>query len=386
MGKRKTRYCRLILNEINIISFDVPYPANYGGVIDVFYKIKYFHSKGVKIHLHCFEYGRGEQAALNKYCVSVNYYKRKTGIGSQLSSVPYIVKSRTSDELKSNLLQNDFPILFEGLHSCFLLSDTVFKNRFKIFRESNIEHDYYNHLAKAEKNTVKRQYYKSEAKKLEQFESIIKHANVSFVVSLTDLKYFQKKYPNSKIKFVPSFHSSENVNIKPGKGNYVLYHGNLSVTENKNAAEFIIQNIFNDLDIPLKIAGLNPPSDLIKLGRKKPNIEIIQNPSDDEMTNLINNAHINLLYTNQPTGLKLKLLNVLYNGRYCIVNSKMVEGTSLKDICLVEDDIQKLKELITKTFSLELNQEEIKKRETLLLKDYSNENSYQKIIKELQLL
>ena len=26
--------------ELNIVSFDVPYPPDYGGVIDVFYKIK----------------------------------------------------------------------------------------------------------------------------------------------------------------------------------------------------------------------------------------------------------------------------------------------------------------------------------------------------------
>ena len=368
------------MKEINIISFDVPYPANYGGVIDVFYKIKYFHSKGIKIHLHCFEYGRGKQTALNKHCASVNYYKRKTGIASQISSIPYIVKSRTSAKLKSNLLKNDFPILFEGLHSCFLLNDNAFKNRFKIFRESNIEHDYYNHLAKAEKNPVKKQYYKSEAKKLNQFEPIIKNANISLMVSLTDLEYFQKKYPKNKIEFVPSFHSSEKVNVKSGKGEYVLYHGNLSVVENKNAAEFIIKNLFEDLKIPLKIAGLNPPDDLINLINKFDHISLIQNPSDDEMNNLITNAQINFLYTDQATGLKLKLLHVLFNGRHCVVNSKMVQGTSLDDVCLVEDNTKRLKDLISKTFSRELTNQEIENRETILLRDYSNENSFKKII------
>ena len=28
------------LKNINIVSFDIPYPPNYGGIIDVFYKIK----------------------------------------------------------------------------------------------------------------------------------------------------------------------------------------------------------------------------------------------------------------------------------------------------------------------------------------------------------
>ena len=54
--------------QIHIISLNVPYPANYGGVIDVFYKIKSLHEAGVQIHLHCFDYGRGNQPELEKYC------------------------------------------------------------------------------------------------------------------------------------------------------------------------------------------------------------------------------------------------------------------------------------------------------------------------------
>lgn len=374
------------MTEINIISFDVPYPANYGGVIDVFYKIRYFHKKGIKVHLHCFEYGRGEQKELNKYCETIHYYKRKTGLTSLLGSTPYIVKSRISNALKANLLKNDFPVLFEGLHSCFLLDDEAFKDRIKIFRESNIEHDYYRHLALAEKNPFKKRYYNQEAKKLNTYERVIENADVSFIVSLTDLKYFEKKYPNNRFVFVPSFHSGEQVSVKPGKGSYVLYHGNLSVSENKNAAEYIIKNIFNDLAIPLIIAGLNPPEELIKLIRQYNHIKLVKNPDDDKMNELITNAQINLLYTDQATGLKLKLLNVLYNGRHCIVNSKMVEGTFLNEICLVEDNKSQLKNLITEKFSVEITSVEIEKRKTVLDRDYANENSFQKIMNALKSL
>ena len=31
-------------NLVHIVSFNVPYPADYGGVIDVFYKLKSLHS------------------------------------------------------------------------------------------------------------------------------------------------------------------------------------------------------------------------------------------------------------------------------------------------------------------------------------------------------
>ena len=44
--------------RLHIVAFDVPFPANYGGAIDVFYKLKALHQLGIRITLHCFEYGR----------------------------------------------------------------------------------------------------------------------------------------------------------------------------------------------------------------------------------------------------------------------------------------------------------------------------------------
>ena len=64
---------------LHIICHDVPWPADYGGVVDLFYKIKALHEEGIKIKLHCFDYGRGKQNELNKYCEEVNYYERARG-------------------------------------------------------------------------------------------------------------------------------------------------------------------------------------------------------------------------------------------------------------------------------------------------------------------
>lgn len=89
------------MNQLNIISFDVPYPPNYGGVIDVYYKIKHLSNLGVEIHLHCFEYGRGQQKTLEKHCKTITYYKRKKGAKFLLSTLPYIVKSRQNATLKN---------------------------------------------------------------------------------------------------------------------------------------------------------------------------------------------------------------------------------------------------------------------------------------------
>ena len=248
-----------MISAINIVAFDVPFPANYGGVIDVFHKIKTFNQLGVKVHLHCFEYGRGNQPELEQYCESVNYYKRKSSWIYALSSKPYIVITRKSRELKKNLLSNDFPILFEGLHTCYLLNDKDLKDRITIYRESNIEHRYYNHLAKSEVYWIKKIYLNIEARKLKKFESTVEKASMNFIVSETDFHYFEMKYGKLSNHFIPSFHEHNEVVIPDGLGKFVLYHGNLSVSENYEAAMHLIKNIFSVIKVPFIIAGLNPP-------------------------------------------------------------------------------------------------------------------------------
>ncbi|MDD3107200.1 MAG: hypothetical protein PHP65_05330 [Bacilli bacterium] len=85
--------------HLHIIALNIPYPANYGGVIDIFYKVKDLYNNGVKIILHCFDYGRGEQPELEKYCEKVYYYKRNTSFINSLQSTPYIVQSRKNKQL-----------------------------------------------------------------------------------------------------------------------------------------------------------------------------------------------------------------------------------------------------------------------------------------------
>lgn len=368
-----------MIEAINIVSFDVPFPANYGGVIDVFYKIKTFHRKGVKVYLHCFDYGRGEAKELEQYCEKVFYYKRNMSPFGMLSSLPFIIKSRISKDLKSNLLSNNYPILFEGLHTCYLLTDNAFASRVTIFRESNIEHEYYKHLAHSERNWIKKQYLKLEVKRLKRFEPIIEQATHSFIVSEKDWKYFKKEYPKSSHFFIPSFHSGEQVNVLDGVGDYILFHGNLSVSENYDAAEWSIKHVFAHINTKVIVAGLNPPEFLKQLINTYNHIELIENPEEAKMKALVAEAQINFLYTNQATGLKLKLLNVLYHGRHCVVNDKMVWGTTLSSVCEVGETSESLITLIKQLINVELTEQAITQRKELLLANYSNDLNFERI-------
>ena len=302
---------------LHIVAFDIPYPPNYGGVIDVWYKLKALHAKGIKIILHCYEYpGRERSEKLANYCTWVFYYPRLVGLNSAFSLKPYIVSSRRSNELIKNLLKDDYPILFEGLHSCYYIDDKRIKNRFKIYRESNIEHRYYYSLFKVDKSLKKKLYFFIASIKLKLHQKVLKNASLMLVVSQRDTQYLKNHFPNNRIEYLPSFHANEQVESITGKGTYALYNGNIEVPENAHAVSYLMENVFNNINIPLVIAGMNPPAYIRQLADKHSNITVIPNPDDSEMFELIRDAHVNILVTFQATGLKLKLLNTLYQGRF----------------------------------------------------------------------
>jgi len=354
------------MSKLHIVSFDVPFPANYGGVIDVFYKIKALHKKGIEIYLHCFEYGRGQQQILEKYCKEVFYYKRNTSFFQHFSILPFIVKSRNDKQLLNNLTRIDAPILFEGLHTCGFLNELKLNNKFKIYRESNIEHDYYNRLAENENSFLKKIYFLIEAIKLKRFQNILLHADLMLTVSTEDNEYLKQQFPDNTIEYLPSFHPYKNCISKIGKGDYVLYHGNLQISENHLAAMFLVKEVFTENDIKYKVAGLNPREDLKQLIASKNNIELIENPEQDKLEELIQNAHINCLVTFQKTGLKLKLLHALFAGRFCLVNEDMLYGTELYDLSIIGKTADELKNKIKALFSSSFTEFDVENRKQKL--------------------
>jgi hypothetical protein len=364
--------------HLHIISFNIPFPPNYGGIIDVFYKLRSLKQLGVKIHLHCFEYGRKRAKELNQYCETVNYYKRLLGITQAIGKKPYIVKTRKSDELLNNLLKDNHPIMFEGLHTTFHLNSTHLKDRFTIVRTHNIESDYYIKLHAVEKNLFKQIYYEEEADRLKRYEPVLKNASLIAAISDNDYKYFNSRYSNTT--FIPAFHPNDEISIKKGTGNFILYHGNLSVAENISAAKELINSVFSKIDYSVKIAGRNPEKSLIKLSNKFKNIELIANPSDKEMNSLITDAQINILTTSQNTGIKLKLIASMFSGRHCIVNDMMVNNTGLENLCHIANSPKQIIEKINELWEKEIDNSISNERNKILFQQYSNIKNAAKLV------
>ena len=373
--------------ELNIITIDIPFPPNYGGAIDEFYTIKKLYDLGIKIYLHAFQYGeRKPRKELEQYCTEVHYYERKRNLYDFFNKIPFIVKTRDHDLLLNNLLKNNAPILFEGIHTTYFLSDPALRGRLKIIRAHNIEQDYYKFLAKFEKNLLKKIYFFIESVKLKNYEiNVIKNADSIAAISIGDMKRI--KLWNENVELISSFHPFDNVESMIGKGKYALFHGNLDVSENKTAAEFLANKVFNDINIPFIITGKCKKENNIKRHLvPNSNIQLLTNISDEKMNDLIRNAHLNVLYTTQSTGLKLKLIYSIFLGRFILVNNLMVENTDLAPLCEIANDEKEMKKKILNIFDDYFTDEMIEKRKKILNDlGYMNEQNVKKLLKMLQI-
>tara|TARA_B110000459_G_scaffold175614_1_gene199090 strand:+ start:1224 stop:2342 length:1119 start_codon:yes stop_codon:yes gene_type:complete len=356
-----------LINKLHIIAFTIPYPANYGGVIDVFYKLKALHQKGVKITLHCFQYDRKPAEELEPFCDKVYYYPRKMVGMHMLGFHPFIVSSRKSELLVERLLKDTAPILFEGLHTCFSINDSRLKDRKKIVRSHNIEHDYYSALASIEKKTVKRLYFNTEAKKLKRFETIAyQNANLVLGISQKDTDYLQSKYGNAQL--VSAFHQFNEVVVPEKTMDFAFYHGNLSVGENNEAALYLVNEVFTGSEFHLKIAGNQPSAALKKACAENANIDLYENFTSTEINEMLSSARVNVLPTFQSTGIKLKLLAALFSGGHCLVNSPMVIGTSLEELVTIADTTETMKSALKELLKQEFPAENISFRKEKLVR------------------
>lgn len=370
-------------NHLHIICLDVPYPVDYGGVFDLFYKIKSLSETGIQIHLHCFEYGRGRQIALNKYCVEVNYYHRHLGLSGISLDVPYIVASRANKLLLQRLQQDEYPILMEGIHCTYFLSTGKLQPSRCFVRLHNVEFQYYRQLAQTTHSLFKKCYFKREAKLLEKYERSLAGKASFFTVTEKDKAVFINELGYTNIEYLPLFLPGYQPEWTSEKGNYCLYHGNLSVPENEEAATWLLKTVFSEIKLPFVIAGKNPSERLVSLSHQYEHSCIISNPAEMEMQELIKKAQVNILPSLNETGIKLKLINALYNGRHCLVNTAGVDGTGLNDCCVIANSSPDMQLALMQIFEQPFSRQAFNNRMQILQRSFDNKANALKLISRI---
>ena len=360
--------------RIHIVAFNNPYPPDFGGAVDMYFKIIALSKIGVEIYLHIYFDNRKDFSNLKPYCKDIFLYKQNRSILNHLGLLPFSVKSRSCPELVENIKKIKAPIIFESLRTCFELLDHNFTEKVAV-RCHNIEHDYSLGLFRSENNILYKFAHLVEAFKQRRFEKVLNNANLLFNISMYENNYF-KRYNNAKSVFLPVFQGNKNVVSKKGFGKYALYHGDLSTSDNTKSALFII-DVFKDLDKPLVIASSVKAAKVISAVRKYSHISFSFIESKQQLIELIQNAHINTLYSFQRSGTKLKVFSALFNGRHCIVNKNMVDDKSILSACSVAEDKLEYQKAVIALFNKAFT---INTKRILALERYNDEDNAQIIV------
>jgi hypothetical protein len=334
--------------SLHIISLDNPFPPNYGGMIDVFYKIKALHAVGLEIYLHCYVTSiPTEYSELRAITEHVYFYKRKNKLSSFFKANPFSVDSRFSKKLIQNINQNDFPILFEGLQTTAILNQLTIKSRNLYLRLHNNEEKYYDGISKSEKNGLKKWVYSLESKKYKAYQ---KHIFQQFksVFTLSESENTEVNSVSGNGIYIPVFHGNEEVKEHTQFGKFALYHGDLRIADNLKAVDFLI-SVFKDLpEFKFVIASKSGKKFVEAKIKNSPSISFVEANQQSDLNELFAETHLHVLYSFQQSGTKLKVINALFNGRYCLINSNMIDDERIKELCIVAENKLDFKENIIK--------------------------------------
>lgn len=366
--------------ELHIICFGVPFPANYGGAIDIWNRIRALHQEGVKIMLHCFVYGTFKPHDAIKEVVSeVHYYPRISWPALLSPGQPYIVASRKNPMLLKRLKSHLAPVLFEGIHTTGFADEL--RGRKLFLRAHNIEHQYYAQLAQ-ESQRFQYLFFQREALALERYENNnAKTFDSIFAISKQDNDWFGAK--GSTCTYLPVFHGFSKANLPESRGKYLLYQGDLSIEINQKSLLEVLKNIPPGDRYPVIVAGRAGEATFEQKLLKYPNLMRESNVSTERMAELIRDAQIILIHSRHPSGMKVKLFPALYQGRFIVANENSLTHTDLDKALHIYSSIQELGALLKKLWPLEFSASHITERLSILSRVPSDAEKAKEIIKHL---
>ena len=370
----------LFEKRLHVVCLDVPYPANYGGASEMFNKIRALHAEGVSLILHCYDYGKGIQPALQRYATEVHYYERSTGHKGVSMTLPYIVASRASAELLANLSKDTHPILFEGIHTTHPLHQGLLEGRRCLVRLHNIEHSYYRQMSRHSRDPFRKAYSFVESLLLERYERETAHRATLLPISEREASKIRKEQPKADVRPLPAFVGLDTAESETGMGSFCIYHGNLSVAENEKAATWLLKKVFNDLAIPLVVAGKAPSARLRRLAHREQHTCIVADPTENEMRDMVRKAQMHVLPSFSDTGVKFKLLNAVFCGRHVVTNDAMVLGTGLETACHLANSPAAFKSVVTQLFRRPFEEEEVTLRERLREMNFDDRANARRLI------
>lgn len=353
--------------HLHIVTHHIPGAEDTSLGSDTVHTIRACTAAGIEVHLHCFQHRYEEQTVPEDLCHTVCYYKRNTGQRGMEWFLPYGVSSRSSPALIEALNQDEHPVLFVGLFSVHPLLQTQFnKNRKILVRFNRLESRYYADLAKITPSGIRKFSYTLERLRCRLLEKKIIQSHTIVASSQSLLDRIEHKSKHHSVSVVPEFRGVSMAHFEEGNGGFCLFQGNFAERENEYAAHWLLEHVFNTVDIPLVIAGNSPSTTLEQAAHLRMHTCLVANPSEKELMDLIKKAQVNLFPTFVSSESQLGMLKSLSLGRHVLTNPKAVRENNLANVCEVAADPETFCQAIRILFEKEYTAAQKKLREASL--------------------
>lgn len=315
------------------------------------------HKLNVGIELHCITSDKSPLPDhLTEICSSIHLYPCVQTKFPWFKALNEPIAVNT--ELEAAIGSDDHPLLLESISLVKMLGESSMDNRRVVVRVQPGE-------ACQLKEFNKELWYACECRK--------------------DAETIAASVGHDQVAYLPVFSPWQDILCETGTGNLCLYHGDLSNPDNEQAATWLLQKVFTKIKIPFVIAGNAPSRRLEKQAHFCQHTCMVRDPSQSEMDDLVRKAHIHVLpsFRKEVRGTSVKLIHSLHEGRHCIANDAMVEGTGLEEACHIGTTANAFASIILQLFHQPFPVEEITLRKRLFATTYNNEVNARKLIQWL---
>ena len=320
--------------KILLICFDTPYPDNYGGVVDIERKFKFFKKKGYKIDVICSSFDTKRSQYFEEFVdhnndFIDNVYIENVKVNAAKSPLfwsvkPFSVLLRKFDFDRIDFLKtNQYEmVLFEHLktsHSIQKLKN-VLQGSPKIYlRLHNDEAEYYGNLVKVEPHFFKKIFFWTESLKYKIYQSKVlkqKLYDGFLYISETDQK---RLAPNETQHFHLPIYQEEiqAQHYQSVKEFDFLYVGNLDLNDNFDALKEIVSFLkSNNLDhskvaIVGRCSSFERQEKVQNLFKDLANVKFSFNVRQSVLNDFYIKSKFFLNFSSNSGGVKTKLIDAL---------------------------------------------------------------------------
>lgn len=351
--------------RILIVSFDTPYPTNYGGVYDVMAKIRFFKEHDYIVDLisvsldtervRIFEnyVSKGDIFGNHKNLNARITFKKMFSCLFSLNPISMTLRNESLDGC-SFIRENryEFVLIEHAKMSCYAQQLSKLTDAPIYLRLHNDECQYYKALAQKTSSIIKKFFLLNEAARYYRIQKKLLYNEVIsrfLLISENDLSIFDDCSSHvNRLSVLPIYVDEifprQNTYVSDSKIYDFIYVGNLELDDNFDAVilalNFISENGFSEAKI--LVAG-KCVSESRQIEIKNAANEIIQgcdfryNVSPDELIDIYSSGKVFLNFSTNSGGVKTKLMEALQFQISVLSNHEGVENSGLEDLVILAE-------------------------------------------------